>query len=110
MKFVDAPPPDLSEAFVAAFKADSGLARVKNHEVETRTGRLKLIFHGCPWYSKDDDTVRLRMSLLALLEVLESFGFSLYGSFHQVQSNWEPDVLVVHRQKSWVPGMPVFHG
>lgn len=110
MKIVDAPPPDLSEALVAAFKSDSGLVRVKNHEVEARTGRLKLRFHGCPWYPKGDDTVRLRMLLLKLLEVVESFGFSLYGSFHQVQSNREPDVLVVHRQKSWLPGMPVFHG
>ena len=39
------------------------------------------------------------------------FGFSLYMSLGQQnsQDGHDVDVLIMHRQKNWVPGMPVWH-
>lgn len=57
------------------------------------------------------DTVTTRLLLLKLLEVLETFGFSLYASIdHQSSSDGnEADLLILHRQRDWVPGAPIFH-
>ncbi len=46
-----------------------------------------------------------------MLQTLEEFGYSVYSSIDQVdgQDGSETDVLVVHRQKDWAPGMPVRH-
>lgn len=105
MKIVNTPPSDLTEALVAEFNSNY---RLKSHELEK--DRLKLKFHGHPWQAGSEQTVKLRMMLLKLLEVLERFGYSLYANVSETYgSEADADVLVVTRRKDWAPGMPIWH-
>lgn len=109
IKILDAPHPDMAAAIVAAMKGFD----LRSHEVESRpNSRLKLKFFGRPWEPSGTGTVRLRLLLLSLLDVLERFGFSLYASIDQcndVDNSGEADVLIVVKQKDWIAGLPVFH-
>lgn len=70
---------------------------------------------GWPWYAMGGDTVATRILLLRMLELLESFGFSLYASIDQSigaggdGTTSETDTWYCCRQLSWTPGAPVFH-
>lgn len=47
------------------------------------------------------------MTLLAVLDALQLSGFALYGNI-RMQQLTSQDLLVVHRQKDWAVGMPVW--
>ncbi|ROV91365.1 hypothetical protein VMCG_09704 [Cytospora schulzeri] len=104
LKIIDAPPSDLTEALVAEFTSNH---RLKSHELDSN--RLKLKFHGQPWQGTPQNTVQVRVFLLKLLEIFERFGYSLYVSIDHFNSHLYADVMVMTRQKGWMPGMPIWH-
>lgn len=105
LKIASPPPPDLCAAITAAF----GRSAVSRTERTPTYFEVK--FHGRPWYASGTEAVTSRVILLQLLEVLESFGYSLYASIDQKDStdSMEADELYVQRAKGWAPGMPVWH-
>lgn len=104
LKLVDTPPPDLAAAILGIYGSS-----VSRHDM--KPGCFEIKFHGSPWWPSGEETVTTRLMLLRLLEVLERFGYSLYASLDMMNSSegHETDVLVVHRQKNWVPGTPIWH-
>ncbi|CAG9982603.1 unnamed protein product [Clonostachys byssicola] len=96
---------DLSAALLQTFGSE-----VSRHEV-TRE-HLEIKFHGSTWVPSSEDTVHMPLMILAMLETLERFGYSIYASLKdQISYNGEGhdvDMLVMQRHKNWAPGMPVF--
>jgi hypothetical protein len=70
---------------------------------------LELKFRGYPFSPSGTDEVKTRVMILALLGTFETFGFTLYTSFVQGGGERPADILVMHRQKGWAPGMPIWH-
>ena len=103
LKVVGFPPPELAAALVECF----GI-RVRRHEITA--SRLKIKFRGYPWEPHGTNTVDTRVIVLKLLETLEAFGFTLYGSVRITDSggnyniDTEADVLVVHRCRDGTSG------
>ncbi|KAJ8515184.1 hypothetical protein ONZ45_g7370 [Pleurotus djamor] len=71
---------------------------------------------GYPWMASGSEAVSTRILLLRMIEVLESFGYSLYASLDQNASSssgdsgsTETDTWYCYKQVSWTPGAPVFH-
>jgi len=104
LRISDPPSSDLAATVVSAF------GQTVSKE-ERKPGYFEIKFHGYPWYPSGEETVKTRMMVVRLLEVLESFGYTLYASIDQTNGpeGEESDVLVVHKQKKWVPGMPIWH-
>ncbi|KAH7363432.1 hypothetical protein B0T11DRAFT_329406 [Plectosphaerella cucumerina] len=104
LKIVGSPPEALSQAIVGLYGGS-----IQRHEITAE--RLKIKFNGMPWRPNGRDTVTTRKMLLRLIKTLEEFGFTIYASIDISDSTdkGETDVLVVQRQKGWVPGMPIFH-
>lgn len=50
------------------------------------------------WTPEGEDTVRIRLMMLAVVETLEEFGFRVYAS---VQAGTEGDLLVCCRRQDW---------
>lgn len=112
----DAPPPPaqngaklgLTDSLVKALGA-----RVQRHRpLPNRAYEIK--FRGCPWRANGEDTVQQRMVLIALLDVLETYGWSLYTS---VQLDPGPegeqysgaDAWICQKEEGWEEGLPVYH-
>jgi len=74
-------------------------------------GVYKFKLHGSPWRAFGEETMDTRRLLLVLLEVLEEFGFTVYGSIDQKIGVEGRDLDTWHccRSKAWQRGMPVFH-
>ena len=104
LKFVEAPSDELAAAVLQTLGPNVS-------RTELSGGCLEIKFRGSPWRPSGTETVATRVMLLRLLETMERFGYSLYGSLNQESGNEgrEADVLYLHRQKNWTPGMPVFH-
>lgn len=68
---------------------------------------LEIKLNGLPWNATAQEGVRTHLVLLRILDALQTTGFALYGAIHQQQVVIQ-DVLVVHRQKDWRPGQPVW--
>lgn len=104
LKIVDQPPADLGEALIASFGK-----RVAN--VERENNRFKIKFHGYPWSPSGEETVNTRLMVLNMVAVFEKFGFTFYASIdhHNDADGLETDLMIMHRQKDWVPGQPVWH-
>jgi hypothetical protein len=57
-------------------------------------------------------TMKLRLLILRMLELLEMHGWSLYASVDQneaTQDTSETDSWYLVKQADWVPGDPIFH-
>ncbi|KAK4034345.1 hypothetical protein C8A01DRAFT_18826 [Parachaetomium inaequale] len=102
LRIVSSPPPDLAAAVIGCF----GPA-VKRHQMDN--SHLEIKFHGYPFCPSGTDEVNAGVMLLALLGTLEAFGFTLYANFVHTWGERPTDVLVLHRQKGWAPGMPIWH-
>ncbi|KAG9233261.1 hypothetical protein BJ875DRAFT_52611 [Amylocarpus encephaloides] len=67
---------------------------------------------GRPWWASGEETMKTRLLLLRLLELLEARGWSLYASVDQSTAgndSSETDSWFCVRDKSWVEGSAVFH-
>ncbi|KAK2787515.1 hypothetical protein FQN51_003146 [Onygenales sp. PD_10] len=80
----------------------------------TQGSAFEIKFNGYPWKANGTETVETRAILLILLNTLEQFGFSLYGSIQQDSKQGEEHVAVdtwfCNRQVNWTPGAPIYHG
>ncbi|KAF4442446.1 hypothetical protein F53441_11732 [Fusarium austroafricanum] len=104
LKILNSPPSDLVNEIIATFITD-----IQRHEVTPE--RTKIKFKGYPWRPLDSDGVDTQLKLLALLEVLERHGFTLYartGARFSDETS-ESNVLVFQRRRDWVPGTPLYH-
>lgn len=101
---MDAPPADLADELVKAVGVGVSL-------VLRSCSVMEIKFDRSPWWPTGEETVATRLLLLTLLETLERFGFTLDGSINQENSKegHDADVLIVHRHRSWIPGMSIWH-
>lgn len=104
LKIVGGPPRDLSDAIIELFRG-----RLRSEEVTPE--RLKIKFSSAVWVPQGEDTVTTRRLLLQLIQKLEEFGFTIYASLDMSngREGRETDVMIVQRQRNWVPGAPIFH-
>ncbi|KAK2787550.1 hypothetical protein FQN53_004999 [Emmonsiellopsis sp. PD_33] len=106
LRLFDAPQ-DVCQALVLA------LGR-KVQRSYTQGSAFEIKFNGYPWKANGTETVETRAILLTLLNTLEQFGFSLYGSIQQDSKQGEEHVAVdtwfCNRQVNWTPGAPIYHG
>jgi hypothetical protein len=95
---------DLAQAVIQTFDSE-----LSGHELVQ--GRLLLKFHGKPWFPNGTDTVETRLWVLGLLQTLETYGYTVYSSIDMSNgpNGSETDVIFVHKQKDWQPGMPIWH-
>ena len=71
-------------------------------------GCLEIKLNGLPWNATAPaQGVRTQLVLLRLLDALQAAGFALYAGVRAQQLVIQ-DVLVVHRQRGWRPGQPVW--
>ncbi|CAN9371631.1 unnamed protein product [Alternaria alternata] len=67
---------------------------------------------GYPWQASGEETMRVRELLIALVEMLEEEGWSVYASIDQKSSGGqgvsETDTWHCCRAKGWEKGMPVY--
>ncbi|OIW35684.1 hypothetical protein CONLIGDRAFT_676591 [Coniochaeta ligniaria NRRL 30616] len=101
LKIMPPPPEDLK----ASLSKWLG-AQIQKLGPET-DGSLEIKLNGQPWNAMSEQGVRTHLILLRMLDALQTTGFALYGSMRQQQLITQ-DVLVVHRQKDWRPGQPVW--
>ncbi|KAH8901034.1 hypothetical protein GQ53DRAFT_835005 [Thozetella sp. PMI_491] len=104
LKVIGAPSAELAQALVQTFGGAVS-------ESELANGRLKIKFHGTPWLASGVETVTSRLMLLGMLQTLEAFGYTVYTSIDMIngREGSETDVLIVHKQRDWQPGMPIWH-
>ncbi|KAM0351087.1 hypothetical protein ACHAPU_002869 [Fusarium lateritium] len=103
LKILNAPPPELTDEIIATFITD-----IQRHEVTTE--RTKVKFKNFPWSVSGYDNVESQIKLLALLEVLERHGFTLYTrtTARYSDETSESNVLIFQRRRDWVPGTPLY--
>ncbi|KLO97047.1 uncharacterized protein LW93_3019 [Fusarium fujikuroi] len=99
LKTLNFPPTDLVNDIVATFMID-----IQRHNVTP--DRAKIKFKGYPWRPRDCDGAETQLKLLALLEIFERHGFTLYTktSARFTDERSESDVLVFQRRKDWAAG------
>ncbi|EGD98151.1 hypothetical protein TESG_05537 [Trichophyton tonsurans CBS 112818] len=72
--------------------------------------------HGSPWRAVGTKTVKTRVILLTIMDVLEQQGFGLYAAINhnsrrsKDSSNAEADTWYCNRPIDWKPGQFVYHG
>ncbi|KAM5472041.1 hypothetical protein MferCBS49748_001489 [Microsporum ferrugineum] len=87
---------------------------VENCQVKGTMFEIKL--HGNPWRAVGTKTVQTRVILLAVMDVLEQQGFSLYATINhnsrrsKDSSTAEADTWYCNRRLDWKPGEFVYHG
>ena len=99
----------LVEEMVAAM----GLAG-QRHRALPEQGAYEIKFKGYPWRAEREDTVKQRIMLITLLDVLERHGWSLYTS---VQLDPGPegetfsgaDTWICQKEEAWEEDLPVYH-
>ncbi|CVL04176.1 uncharacterized protein FMAN_14730 [Fusarium mangiferae] len=94
LKILNFPPPDLVNEIIATFTID-----IQRHDVTP--DRAKIKFKGYPWRPRKSDGAETQVKLLALLEIFERHGFTLYTrtSARFTDERSESDVLVFQRRK-----------
>jgi hypothetical protein len=104
LKILNHPPPDLSAEVIATFITD-----IQKHEVTPE--RTKIKFKKFPWGPTGYNDVESQLKLLALLEVVERYGFTLYArtTARYSDETSESNVLVFQRHSGWAPGTPLYH-
>ncbi|KAF4966817.1 hypothetical protein FSARC_5532 [Fusarium sarcochroum] len=105
LKILNSPPENLVTEIIQTFITD-----IQRHEVTTERAKIK--FKGFPWRPTGHDSVGTQLKLLALLEVIERHGFTLYariGARYGDETS-ESNVLVFQRRHDRVPGAPIWHG
>ncbi|KAF4344211.1 hypothetical protein FBEOM_1805 [Fusarium beomiforme] len=106
LKILNHPPADLVKEIVSTFSTD-----IQRHEVTKE--RIKIKFKEYPWRSLDSDGAETQLKVLALFEVLERNGFTLYArpgaKFNFENDPFEPNVFVFQRRKESAPEAPVYH-
>ncbi|KAI1016445.1 hypothetical protein LB503_010386 [Fusarium chuoi] len=97
LKILNFPPPDLVNDIIATFVID-----IQRHDVTP--DRAKIKFKGRPWRPRGSNGAETQLKLLALLEIFERHGFTLYTktSARFTDDRSESDVLVFQRRKDWV--------
>ena len=114
IRFITQPVNNSSSEVVNAYIASLGNA-VQRHEPHKVPGCYEVKLVGNPWRASGGGTMSARMLLLTLLNTLERFGWTVYGSVDQKrQSDGESqsgdtDTWHCCRQIGWHPGMPVYH-
>lgn len=93
LRILGAPSSDLAAAVVMSLQP-----AMTSHQLTAEFFEAK--FSGSPWMPGGEETVKLRIILLRLLEVLEGFGFTLYAGVNQ-ENGSAGDVLVMRRPKGW---------
>ena len=80
---------------------------------DRRLGAKDFKMHGRLWVPNGEETMKMRLLLLKLLECLESHGLSLYATIDQCSSGANKqnvtDSWYCVRDKAWFPGNQVFH-
>jgi hypothetical protein len=75
-------------------------------------GAREFKIRGHPWAATGEATMTTRLLLLKMLECLEANGWSLYASVDQStgsKDTSETDSWYCVKDKTWAPGMAVFH-
>ncbi|KAG8210441.1 But2 domain-containing protein [Trichophyton interdigitale] len=94
--------------------ADALGPEVENCQVRGTMFDIKL--HGSPWRAVGTKTVKTRVILLTIMDVLEQQGFGLYAAINhnsrrsKDSSNAEADTWYCNRPIDWKPGQFVYHG
>ncbi|ENH71515.1 hypothetical protein FOC1_g10007751 [Fusarium oxysporum f. sp. cubense race 1] len=103
LKILNFPPSDLVNDIMATFMID-----IQRHEVTP--DRAKIKFKGYPWRPLESDGAETQLKLLALLEILERHGFTLYArtSARFSDETSESNVLVFQRRRDWVAGKSLY--
>ncbi|EXK83927.1 hypothetical protein FOQG_11879 [Fusarium oxysporum f. sp. raphani 54005] len=103
LKILNFPPSDLVNDIMATFMID-----IQRHEVTP--DRAKIKFKGYPWRPLESDGAETQLKLLALLEILERHGFTLYArtSARFTDETSESNVLVFQRRRDWVAGKSLY--
>jgi hypothetical protein len=106
LRFMDAPP-SLYESFPSRVGAH-WISESLLHSQGVWEYKLK----GYPWQASGEETMRVRELLIALVEMLEEEGWSVYASIDQKSSGGqgysETDTWHCCRAKGWEKGMPVY--
>lgn len=87
-----------------------GLGLHQSEEGMTDAYEFKLV--GYPWMPAREETMKMRLLILTMLETLERQGWSLYASVDQSNGNEErseTDSWHLVKEAGWVVGNPVFH-
>jgi len=106
LRFIDAPPELVAAALAALRQAVQAPVPHQLPGVQ----EFKLV--GQPWWATGAESMHARRILIVLLELLETFGFTVYASIDQKQGtneSGETDTWHCCRPIGWQPGMPVFH-
>ncbi|KAF5574087.1 hypothetical protein FPCIR_13753 [Fusarium pseudocircinatum] len=103
LKILNFPPTDLVNDIMATFMTD-----IQRHEVTP--DRAKIKFRGYPWRPLESDGAETQLKLLALLEIFERHGFTLYArtSARFADETSESNVLVFQRRKDWTAGKSLY--
>ncbi|PGH15221.1 hypothetical protein AJ79_02586 [Helicocarpus griseus UAMH5409] len=98
----------------AVCEAMSNILEDKIQRTQVLESSFEIKFLGYPWKAGGTDTVETRLILLKILDCLERFGFSLYGSLNQDTKQGEhvenTDTWFCNQQANWMPGIPIYHG
>ncbi|KAB5530282.1 hypothetical protein GE09DRAFT_386688 [Coniochaeta sp. 2T2.1] len=105
LKIMPAPPDDLRASLLRWL--GSQVQKSSSERDCAKDGFMEIKLNGQPWSAMSDQGVRTHLVLLKLLDAFQTTGFALYGSMRQQQLLTQ-DMLVVHRQKDWKPGQPVW--
>jgi hypothetical protein len=112
LRFIGAP-----RELIVAFQSLLRSLRLLQSEamIDTRVNMYEFKMNGYPWRATGEETMRTRLLILRVIELLERHGWSLYASIDQNNgpqgdSNWsETDVWYCVKSNEWTPGSPVFH-
>lgn len=111
LRFLGAPP-ELLNAFASTFSSNRVL---RSHAAkDSAANYYQFNLMGYPWRAHGEDTMRARLLILQMVELLETHGWSLYASIDQKSSTsdssyGETDVWYCIKSADWVPGSIVLH-
>lgn len=80
-----------------------------------RQDRYEFKMHGHPWFHVGEESVKARMLILGVLELLERHGWSVYSSIAHTSgpithtSKGETDAWYCFKLEDWTTGSPVIH-
>lgn len=100
---------------IASVKGMLGELRLLQKEMgwkDQANGAWEWKINGYPWHASGEATMVTRYLLLKFLEVLEANGWSLYANIDHSEGTkdvGETDSWYCVRDKTWIPGMAVYH-
>jgi hypothetical protein len=101
LKFMPPPAQDLQASLTKCLGAQVQKVYAPTSE------HLEIKLNGLPWAAMADQGARTQLVLLRVLDALQGVGWALYGGV-RIQQLVLHDVMVVHRQRNWTPGQPVW--